>query len=49
MKGFSSQKCSLCIEWAGYLVPRDALPLFQNIVAPTKRCVQQTLLFRLYL
>ena len=35
-------------EWAGYLVPRDVLPPFHNIVARTKRCVQQTLPFGPY-
>ena len=38
-KGFYSEKCSveasiaLCFEWAGYLVPRDVLLLFHNIVS----------------
>ena len=27
-------------EWAGYLVPRDVLPPFHNIVARTEWCVQ---------
>ena len=48
MKGFSSQKCKLCIEWAGYLVPRDVLPPFHKIVAHTEGCVQRTLLFGPY-
>ena len=48
LKGFSSQKCSLWVEWAGYLVPRDVLPPFCNIVARTERCVQQTPLFGPY-
>ena len=28
------------LEWAGYLVLRDVLPLFHNIVARTERRVQ---------
>ena len=32
----------------GYLVLRDALPEFHNMVTHTERCVQRTLLFRLY-
>ena len=35
-------------EWAGYLVPRDVLPPFHNIVARTERRVQRTLPFGLY-
>ena len=46
MKGFSSQKCELCIEWAGYLVPGDVLPPLHNIVARTERRVQRPLPFR---
>ena len=48
-KGFYSQKCevevsiALCFEWAGCLVPRDALPSVHNIVARTEHCVQRTL------
>ena len=48
-KGFYSEKCqvevsiALCFEWAGCLVPRDALPLVHNIVARTEHCVQRTL------
>ena len=34
-------------EWAGYLVPRDVLPPFHNIVAHTKS-VQRTLPFGPY-
>ena len=29
-------------EWAAYLVPRDVLPAFHNIVARTERRVQRT-------
>ena len=29
---------ALCFEWAGYLVPRDVLSPFHNIVVRTKRC-----------
>ena len=53
-EGFYSERCqleasiSLCFEWAGYLVPRDAVPPFHNIVARTELCAQRTLLFRLY-
>ena len=32
-------------EWAGYLVTRDVLPPFHNIVARTERRVQRTLPF----
>ena len=32
-------------EGAGYLVPRDVLPAFHNIVARTERRVQRTLPF----
>ena len=40
MRGFYSQKCqleasiALCVEWAGYLVPRHVLPLFHLLCAP---------------
>ena len=37
-----------CIEWAGYLVPRDLLPPFHKNVARTERCVQRTLPFGPY-
>ena len=48
-KGFYSEKClvevsiALCFEWAGCLVPRDALPSVHNIVARPEHCVQRTL------
>ena len=51
-KGFYSEKCyvevsiALCFEWAGCLVPRDALPSVHNIVARTEHCVQRTLPIR---
>ena len=35
-------------EWAGYLVPKNVLPPFHNMVACTERCVQQTLPFGPY-
>ena len=44
-KSLYSQKCyleasiALCFEWAGYLVPWDALLPFHNIVTRTKKCV----------
>ena len=53
-KGFYSEKCQLeastafCFEWADYLVPRDVLPPFHNMVARTERCVQRTLESRPY-
>ena len=53
-KGFYFEKpqleasIALCFEWAGYLVPRDVLPPFHNIVAHTERRVHRTLLFGLY-
>ena len=34
---------SVCVEWAGYLVPRDVLLPVHNIVARTEHCVQRTL------
>ena len=38
----------IMIEWAGYLVPRDVLPPFHNIVVRTERCVQRILPFGPY-
>ena len=54
-KGFYFEKCkleasiALCFEWVGYLMPKDVLLPFHNIVACTERCVQRTLVFRPYL
>ena len=40
---------ALCFDWAGYLVPRDGLLEFDNIVGRTEWCIQRTLLFGPYL
>ena len=50
-KGVYHKKCeleasiALCFEWAGYLVSRDVLLQFHNIVVRTEQPVQRTLLF----